>query len=95
MTDDTWLNPRKGPTTNEVAIDYIKGPDFRVVWADGVVGSLTPSGQVHFALYAERPALPGRQVFKIDPATGVLGQEVPEKASRVAQLCARWRAMSL
>jgi hypothetical protein len=78
MTDETWLNPQKGPTTDEVAFDYLKAPDFRVVWADGVVGSLTPGGQVHFALYAERPALPRRQVFKIDPAGG-LGPEVPEK----------------
>ena len=42
----------------EVAIDYIKSPDFRIVWADGVVGSATPNGLIHFALYAERPAIP-------------------------------------
>lgn len=78
MTDDTWLNPSKGPASNEVAFDYIKGPDFRVVWASGIVGSLTPGGQVHFALYAERPALPRRQVFKVDPS-GQIGPEVQEK----------------
>lgn len=79
MTDDTWLNPRMGPTPDEVAFDYIKSPDFRVVWADGIVGSPTPGGHIHFALYAERPALPRRQVFKIDAATGQLGAEVTEK----------------
>ena len=79
MTDDTWLNPTKGPTADEVAFDYLKAPDFRVIWADGVVGTLTPGGHVHFALFAERPALPRRQVFKVDPGTGVLGPEVTEK----------------
>ena len=69
----------KGPATDEVAFDYLKASDFRVVWADGIVGSLTPNGHVHFALYAERPALPRRQVFKIEPQTGALGAEVAEK----------------
>jgi hypothetical protein len=78
MTDDTWLNPQKGPTTDELAFDYLKGPDFRVIWTDGIIGSLTPNGHVHFAMYAERPALPRRQVFKIGPA-GDLGPEVTEK----------------
>lgn len=77
--DDTWLNPKKGTTTDEVAFDYLKAPDFRVVWADGIVGAITPGGHVHFALYAERVALPRRQVFKIDPDTGTLGAEVTEK----------------
>ena len=79
MTDDTWLNPQKGPATDEVAFDYIKAPDFRIVWADGIVGSVTPNGHIHFALYAERPALPRRQVYKIEPQTGALGAEVAEK----------------
>lgn len=78
MTDETWLNPQKGPTSDEVAFDYIKGPDFRVIWASGIVGSSTPDGQVHFAIYAERPALPRRQVYKIAP-DGTLGPEVTEK----------------
>jgi hypothetical protein len=82
MTDDTWLDPEKGPSENEVAFDYIKSHDFRVVWADGALGGITPNGFVHFALYAERPALPRRQVFSIESAggsTGTLGSEVLEK----------------
>lgn len=79
MSDEAWLNPNKGPADDEVAFDYVKAPDFRVVWADGAMGSLTPNGLVHFSLYAERPALPRRQVFKIDSDTGLLSSEVPEK----------------
>jgi hypothetical protein len=79
MTDDTWQDPLKGPGEDEVAFDYIKAHDFRVIWADGVVGGLTPHGNVHCALYAEREALPRRQVFKIDADNGRLGPEVLEK----------------
>jgi hypothetical protein len=82
MTDDSWLTPGKGPGEKEVAFDYVKAVDFRVVWADGVIGGLTPNGLVHCALYAERGAIPRRQVFKIDSLderTGQLGAEVLEK----------------
>jgi len=82
MSDEAWLNPTKGPTDKEVAIDYVKAPDFRVIWADGLIGSMTPNGLIHFALYAERPAIPRRQVFSIEPladGVGQLGPEVLEK----------------
>lgn len=82
MTDDTWQNPLKGAGENEVAIDYIKAHDFRVVWVDGGVGGITPNGHIHCAVYAERQALPRRQVFHIDMKdgqAGSLGREVLEK----------------
>ena len=82
MTDEAWQNPKKDPSEREVAFDYVKSHDFRVVWADGAVGTLTPNGLVHFALYAERQAIPRRQVFEIvpvDETTGTLGKEVMEK----------------
>lgn len=68
-----------GRAPDEVAIDYIKASDFRVVWVDGVMGSPTPAGHIHFVLFAERPAIPRRQVHKIDMTTGVLGEAIPEK----------------
>ena len=83
MTDETWLNPTKGPSANEVAIDYLKSQDFRSIWADGVIGSVTPQGLVHFAIYCERQAIPRRQVFAITKGDkeniGNLGAEVVEK----------------
>lgn len=81
MTDE-WMDAAKGPATNEVAFDYVKAPNFHVVWADGIVGGITPHGLIHCALYAERHAIPRRQVFKIERsgnATGQLGPEVLEK----------------
>jgi hypothetical protein len=72
-----------GPKDNGVvAFDYIKSNDFRTVWADGVIGGVTPAGLVHFAAYSERPAIPRRQVFGIGdaPTEGVgLGAEIAEK----------------
>lgn len=82
MSDDQiwWQKPDKGPAGHEVAFDYIKSQDFRVVWADGAIGGVTPQGLVHFALYSERGAIPRRQVFTIkDETLGKLGEEVIEK----------------
>lgn len=82
MSDEPWVGPLKSAAPDEVAIDYIKATDFRVVWADGAMGGLTPSGLIHFALYSERPAIPRRQVFSLEALEGGvarLGPEVPEK----------------
>jgi len=66
----------------EVAIDYIKAPDFRSVWVDGCVGTLTPQKLINIAIYSERMAIPLRQVFLVNetsPGRGTLGSEILEK----------------
>jgi len=78
MTDEAWLDPAKGPSDKEVAFDYIKANDFRTIWADGALGSATPNGLIHFVLYAERVAIPRRQVFALAD-DGTLGDECLEK----------------
>lgn len=45
--DEDWLNPAEGPSETEVAIDYIKSPDFKIVWVDGLIGSATPTGLIN------------------------------------------------
>lgn len=86
MVDETWQDTEKKPAEDEVAIDYIKGDDFRVVWADGAIGGITPNGLIHLALYAERLAIPRRQVFRLvkeGESRGSLGEEVrPKQISR-------------
>ena len=82
MTDDTWKDTAKSPSTDEIAFDYVKSSDFRVVWADGAIGHVTPRGTIHFALFTERPALPRRQVFQVGSAVDgqvKLGSENMEK----------------
>ncbi len=80
MSIDPLLGtPSDETVLDEVAFDFIKANDFRVVWADGAIGSITAHGHVHIALYSERPAIPRRQVFKVDLETGALGELIPEK----------------
>lgn len=81
MSVDSTSTANKGADA-ELAFDYIKADGFRSVWVDGVIGSLTPKGLVHFSAYVERPAIPQRQVFRISESPGaanVLGDEVEEK----------------
>jgi len=49
-----------GHPPERVIFEYIKSPLFRVIHADGVVGSPTPSGNLHMAFFSERPAIPKR-----------------------------------
>ena len=67
----------KGPP--QVVFDYIKGSFFRSLRADGAVGGVTPNGQIHMALYSERPAIPRRLVYEIQ-ADGKLGKEVARES---------------
>ena len=60
----------------QVIFEYTRDPMFRSAHADGFIGGLTPSGQLHIAFYSERPVLPKRHVFKLNP-DGSLGPEVP------------------
>ncbi len=43
-----------------VEIHYMKSNLFRVIHADGAMGSLTPRGLLHMTLYSERVAIPKR-----------------------------------
>jgi hypothetical protein len=80
MSDESLLRVGENQTEpDEVAFDYIKTSDFRITWVDGAIGGPTPRGNVHVALYAERPAIPRRQVFKLDPMTSLIGPLMPEK----------------
>jgi len=64
-------------TDNQVVLEYIKSQFFRVVHVDGAIGGPTPSGQIHLALFSERPAIPRRLVARIDG--GMLGEAIPEQ----------------
>ena len=65
----------------QVVFEYARDPMFRSTHADGCIGGLTPNGQIHIAFFSERPVLPKRHVFRLNP-DGSLGAEVPtEKAA--------------
>lgn len=85
MSEDPLLQtPENEAASDEVAFDYVKTTDFRVVWADGAIGGPTAHGHIHFALYAERPAIPRRQVFRLDRQKSALGDPIPEKTVGLA-----------
>jgi hypothetical protein len=65
----------------QIIFEYSRDPMFRATHADGFVGGLTPNGQVHIAFFSERPTLPRRHVFKVNP-DGSLGAEVPAERAR-------------
>lgn len=79
MADQPHKGGNGGLLPTEVAFDYVKSEFFRVVHSDGVIGGITPPGNLHFAFYSERPPIPKRAVHKVSP-TGQLGEQVPEKA---------------
>ncbi len=64
--------------TPQIAFDYIKGNYFRVAHADGVIGGLTPSGNVHMAFYSERGPIPQKEVHAVLP-DGSLGEVLSDR----------------
>lgn len=68
---------RGAPKT--VAFEYIKGNHFRVIHADGAIGSITPHGNVHIAFYSERPAIPQMTVHTVDARGRIDHVPIPEQ----------------
>lgn len=78
MSDNPPSKGGNGDAGHRISFDYLKSPHFRVIRADGAIGSVTPNGHIHFALYSERPAIPRHIVHELD-AEGRLGKEVPNE----------------
>ncbi|MCA8907271.1 MAG: hypothetical protein KDA64_05200 [Rhodospirillaceae bacterium] len=76
-----------GTPVNAVVFDYIKASGFRAVRADGAIGSTTPNGHIHMALYSEREAIPRRTVVALTEQ-GTLGDvvEVQTRGSIVREM---------
>ncbi len=70
MTEET---PAHRPST--IRFHYVKGTQFRSVHVDGVIGSLTPAGGIHFATFSERHAIPQEEELVLQP-DGSLGDLV-------------------
>jgi hypothetical protein len=50
-----------------VPFNYIKSSGFRVIHVDGAIGSVTPRGLIHAALFSERMPTPRVTVHPIAP----------------------------
>lgn len=69
-------NDAQEPTN--VVFEYIKSQHFRVIHADGAIGGITPTGNVHMAFYSERTAIPQMMVHEANP-DGTVGKILPEQ----------------
>jgi len=76
MTESGGRQNSGGP--HRVAFDYIKSQHFRVIHADGAIGSPTPQGNLHIAFFSERPAIPRRIVHELD-SRGQIGGALPDE----------------
>ncbi len=65
------------PDPNKITFHYLKSSQFRVVHTDGVIGGITPSGDLHIAFFSQRTAIPQRVVMRTTPDG--LGAEIPEE----------------
>ena len=54
--------------------EYVKGNLFRVVHADGAFGGLTPTGNIHMAIFSQRGAIPN--FIEQEILDGKLGNEI-------------------
>jgi hypothetical protein len=63
-----------GVVPDELAFHYLKSTLFRVVHVDGLIGSITPQGLLHIAMFNERPAIPQYVLHSIS-GDGKLGPE--------------------
>lgn len=73
----------------KLVFHYIKSNYFRVVYATGVQGGISPKGDIEIAFFNERNPIPERLVHVIEKPTGLgeedvnIGAEIPEeKASK-------------
>ena len=63
------------PEPKTVRFHYIKGPAFHTLHVDGVIGGITPRGEIHLAFYVERMPIPTQTEHTIK-ADGSLGEEI-------------------
>lgn len=62
-----------------IVFEYIKSELFRVIHADGAIGGITPQGNIHFALFSERAAIPRVLMHEANP-DGSLGKALPDRS---------------
>jgi hypothetical protein len=70
----------QGGSPSKLQFHYIKSNHFRVIHADGLLGSITPKDDIFVTFYNERSPLPDYVSFEITP-NGEIGKEI--EADRV------------
>src|ERR1700686_3831303 len=65
-----------------IPFHYIKSNEFRVLHADGAVGSVTPGGLIFLGIYSERAPIPQLMTHEITDAGQVGPEHVDERVSK-------------
>ena len=78
MSEGPTTKGSNGDADRRISFEYLRSHHFRVIRADGAIGSITPNGHIHFALFNERPAIPRRIVHEFN-ADGSLGELLPNE----------------
>ena len=60
---------------DKVKFYYLKANEFRVVHMDGVVGGLSPTGDIYMSVFSQRPPIPQVTVQSVKE-DGQLGEEI-------------------
>lgn len=66
----------------EISVHYIKSNTFRVIYAEGAHGGISPSGKIQMALYNERHPIPQETrhaVEEVGKDQVKFGKEIEEK----------------
>lgn len=56
---------------SEIRFDYIKSNHYRVVYADGFHGGLTPNGKIHMAIFNERRPIARSETYRLTERDGL------------------------
>jgi len=76
---DAEVEDGKPAPVEPIQFHYIKNPSFHTVHVDGAIGSLTPRGYIHAALYTERAPIPRVMTHALS-SDGKLGPLVHSEA---------------
>jgi len=63
---------------DEIEVSYIKSGHFRVVYAEGAYGGISPHGQISFCLYNERGPVPRKTKLVVNRTGDGTEEEVLE-----------------
>lgn len=69
---------------DSATITYVKSNNFRVVFAEGAYGGISPRGRISFAFYNERQALPRSSELRILP-DGSASETTTEQVSDIVR----------
>ncbi|MEX0716854.1 MAG: hypothetical protein WD066_09715 [Planctomycetaceae bacterium] len=82
MTDEAPSETNAENFPESISVDYLKSQGFRVIKVDGVIGGVSPRGELMMSLWNERVPIPQHTAYQVGEG-GKIGVEIP--ADRVGR----------